>query len=271
MPCLVDSGSTIDVISTSLAKRLSLPLVFHTIPVNGIGGGAHSAGRITLPVTIGCLTHCVEFHAFDFVPYDILIGTPTAALFNLKLDFSTLTVYQKPTDSLEPLLVSLSAVEINPLDLPDQHNMVPFALHQGSPDQVMCVTFGDAALFPSQLLSQSFPLVASCNTTFSDFGGQRNHCRPPSLQRKIVSSSSTQAADRFSLESEHVSSSGSYLRTRLSSLRLIATLLIFSFSLLASPFTFPHRSIRISIDYSSSRHFRPLLSTMSLSKEQLLS
>ena len=101
---LIDTGSTVTIVSRQLAEKLKLPIDTRaTIRAETIGGYIYSSGRLSLNITIGRITQTLETHVFDNFGYDLLISVTDAGKFRLVLDFANRQFLQKINGIEEPL------------------------------------------------------------------------------------------------------------------------------------------------------------------------
>lgn len=95
MRAFLDTGSTLTIMSTSLANRLIVRIdPKASIKVNHIGSQIKRADRTFVDLCIGLMTHRIEIHVFDDFFHDLLVGTKDAAKYNVKADLTTLSLVQ---------------------------------------------------------------------------------------------------------------------------------------------------------------------------------
>ena len=79
---LWDTGSTIDIISGDLAKRVNLkPYQNSSITITHVGGTARSDGRTTINLNFNNQTKQVDAHIFPRSPVDMIVSNQTYQLF----------------------------------------------------------------------------------------------------------------------------------------------------------------------------------------------
>lgn len=93
---MLDSGSTINMLSENVAKQLKLFFnVSDTLPVRQCEGYARTRGSALALISIGTLTKNLKLHVVKDLPYACIIGLYAARDLKLKLDFEALAVSQK--------------------------------------------------------------------------------------------------------------------------------------------------------------------------------
>ena len=87
---LVDTGSTLTVVSTEIANKLNLKLARNSaLRINQVQGNARSLGRAKVKLTIGSQTNEIDVHAIEGFNHDLLIGMDTAKIFRMKINTET--------------------------------------------------------------------------------------------------------------------------------------------------------------------------------------
>ena len=84
---LVDTGSTLTVISKDIANKIKLKIPKSSaISIRQVQGNCKSLGRAKIGLSIGRQTKEVVVHAIEGFSHDLLLGMDTAQKFGMKID-----------------------------------------------------------------------------------------------------------------------------------------------------------------------------------------
>ena len=112
---IVDSGSTINLISKDFARRLHLqPLPHSSISLKQANGQTTSDDRLLINLTIGTTTKRISTHVMSKLPHHFVIGIDTGHLFGLQINLRQNQVLRQ-TYNDSPPEICLIARSANPL------------------------------------------------------------------------------------------------------------------------------------------------------------
>ena len=88
----VDSGSSLSIISASLANKLNLKLIRNSsLVLHQVNGTTKTKGRTTVNMTIGQISAKLDLHVMENFQYPLLLGLDAGERFGLRIDLKSRT------------------------------------------------------------------------------------------------------------------------------------------------------------------------------------